>query len=135
MQMLTKRQYKALVFRARKFANALTGDAAFVNPQVNRVALESMLVGWLSCQPCFLAYVSKCKKDHPREDVWTMAYDQALQAAQDAIFCDKEDGLAGYFYSGRELTIATKTTSFISPRNTKLVRRIAKAKANLGIQI
>ena len=83
--LLNRKQYLKLRTKAREFAQALTGDAGFEWPGSNLIALESMLVGWLRSTKEWRKYDAWCAKHRPRTDIYIVAYDQALQAAQDAI--------------------------------------------------
>lgn len=82
---LTKKQYARLVKQARYFAKYLSEDAGFSNPGVNRVALESMLVGWMVTWKPFVAYVQHASVHHKRENIILMAQDRALEAATDVV--------------------------------------------------
>lgn len=72
-------QYSQLVSQARKFSEPLKGKGRFEHAEVNRVALESMLVGWM-----FATMPNEAK----RAGFFEMARDQALQAANDAVGFD-----------------------------------------------
>ncbi len=91
MKLINKKNYRKLVKQAKWYVNVLSGDGGFSNPEVNRVALESMLVGWMHAQPYWEEYERFCmvaippkNPRHPRENIFLIAQDQALQAAQDA---------------------------------------------------
>lgn len=83
--LLTKAQYYHLVKKAEEFAGELSGDAGYEKSQINRIALESMLVGWMTAQPYYAEYEAYCAEHHTRENVLLLAQDQALQAASDAV--------------------------------------------------
>ena len=85
MKLINKAAYRKLVKKAVEFSHVLSGDAGYSNPEVNRVALESMLIGWMKAQPYWIKYELHCMVHHPRENIYLLAQDQALQAAQDAV--------------------------------------------------
>lgn len=137
--MLTQREYRTLVYRARIFAHWLIGDDRYLKPEINRIALENALVGWLWGTKAFKDYAATAPKNDP---LWTLAKDQAQQAAQDAIFSDKEDGLVTYFYSVEELNhmvgdlvgkAKSRFANQVAQSQTALDKKIAAAKKKLGI--
>src|SRR5215831_8449977 len=86
MQLVNEETYRALVNQAREFRDALKDlEIGYTDPQMNRVALETMLIGWLRAQPVWDQYDNYCAEHHPRENLWPIAGDSALQAAQDVI--------------------------------------------------
>lgn len=80
----TAKNHKRFVRRAIWYVHILRGDAGYTNPRVNAVALESMLIGWMSAQAWFCKYAKWLAKHYPRTDICLLAGDAALQACVDA---------------------------------------------------
>lgn len=81
---LTKREYQQLCNQAKRFANFLLLDAGFSHPGVNRVALESMLLGWMTQWKPFLK--AQATNHRNRRNLMRMAQDRALEAASDVVY-------------------------------------------------
>lgn len=82
---LTQKRYKVLVNRAKVFIGYLSGDAGMIDRDVNKVALESMLAGWLTSTKEFDDYVKRCRKLKQDGSEALIIQDLAAQAASDAI--------------------------------------------------
>lgn len=133
--LLTKHGYRQLVRRAIIFATALTGDSGYAHPEINRIALESMLIGWLTSTASWRKYRKHCAEFHKNEDLYVMAQDQALQAAQDAI--DNNADLFGHFYTLKEANEAVERVPALQKpavalRMTRLLEKIEEGKKKLG---
>lgn len=134
--LLTPHAYRQLVRRAALFAKALTGDSGYARPEINRIVLESMLIGWLTSTASWRKYAKHCAEFHQNEDLYVIAQDQAVQAAQDAIYNDPE--LFGHFYNAlKEANEAVarapwRAKSGVALRMTRLLDKIEEGKKKLG---
>lgn len=131
--LLNRKSYRRLVRKAHEFVQVLTGDAGYERPEVNRVALESMLVGWLRGTAEWKEYEQFCAKWFPNENIYLIAQDQAIQAASDATLDCAQDSVAPWFYSLAELNAMIDSETAIE--KTRFANKVQKAKTRLGIQI
>lgn len=69
--------------QGRRFVRELSGDGGYARPDVNFIALENLIVGWVYGQTWFDEFRRDRVKQHPREDVFCIVRDWALQAAMD----------------------------------------------------
>lgn len=127
---LNKKGYARLVSKAKEFMHSLMGDSGYTDVETNRVALESMLIGWLRSTKEWTAYDKDCRQNHPRTDVYVVAQDQAVQAAHDAIFAEPGEFVT-WFYTEKDLNAIIHQTPPLL--KTRLAAKIAKAKKRLRI--
>lgn len=102
-EFMTRKGYRALVSKANEFIEALMGDAGFERVTSNRIALEAMLVGWLRGTPRWKQYDADCVRLKLKDNLYLLAQDQAAQAAQDAIFSERNADYLTFFCSIGEL--------------------------------
>lgn len=80
----TKERYRLLVRQAKVIAKVFTGDKRYEKRDVNFVAAESMLMGWLSCQGWFQKWANEYSEIWNETDLWLITTDWATQAMSDA---------------------------------------------------
>lgn len=88
MKLNTRSNYVRMTKQARVFVEVLSGDVGFADPEVNRVALESMLVGWMAGTPQFRAFAEYLGLEFRRDNPFIHAQDLAVQVAEDLVARD-----------------------------------------------
>lgn len=71
--------------QAQVFAEVLKGDAGFLKAGDNYLALESMLVGWMSGQSWFKAHEGFLARHYPKDDIYLFAQQLARETASNAV--------------------------------------------------
>lgn len=102
-EFMTRKGYRALVSKANEFIDALMGDAGYERTTSNRLALESMLIGWLRGTLRWKQYDRDCVRRKLKDNLYLLAQDQAAQAAQDAIFSERNADALTFFCTIEEL--------------------------------
>lgn len=81
---MSKPEYRRTVRAARFFVEKLSGDFGCERPESNRLALESMVAGWMMGRPHFGRWMAATIRKYPRSLIIDEVWDQAIQAADDA---------------------------------------------------
>lgn len=77
-------RYNLMVDKAKEFMAIRNNGFAMCDPEVNLVALEAMLLGWLYCQPWFQQYVNKWQAHNKKSNPFLTAKDKCMEACSDA---------------------------------------------------
>lgn len=87
--LLTQAEYNQIKKTvAKEFARYLQGQGGFTDPGINRIALEGMIVGYLRSTPQWAKqheHIAQCHKNSLGHDEYMIAWDQALQIADDLV--------------------------------------------------
>lgn len=92
--LLNKREYQTIVKKAHEFAYILQGDAGYTSGSSNRLALENMLLGWISTQLFFRRFSRSCIRKKQSDDSFLVFRDAVNEAVNDAVetnekfYCD-----------------------------------------------
>lgn len=79
--LLNKPQHKHAKMAAKQFAKMLCGDFGYTDAKLNRIALESMVAGWIMAQGQFGAWMDERLKKYPMTPIIDEVQDEASELA------------------------------------------------------